>query len=153
MQVRHGFLSNPAEATPVITCPPATDTPSAAGKNVFVSYGRADALDSCRRLTDALRQHGHLVWMDLDNIDKGGLFDVRIEQGIRSASVLLGVMTPAAVRGESVCRDEVVFALNEGKPVVPLRAHRDVRAPLLLARRIPPTLTTQTNGNILANRA
>jgi WD40 repeat protein len=109
-------------------------TPAPAGL-VFLSYGRADALDFVRRLAVDLQQRGYRVWLDMEDIDKGGLFEVRIEQGIRSAAVVAAVMTPSSVREQSVCRDEVVFALNENRVVVPLRAHPEVRPTLLLARR------------------
>jgi WD40 repeat protein len=107
-------------------------------RSVFISYGRADALDFARRLaSDLEKRGGYQVWMDLENIEKGGLFEVRIEQGIRAASVVAAVMTRHSLREESVCRDEVVFALNEGKPIVPIRADPDpnLRPTLLLCRR------------------
>src|SRR5256885_2024250 len=44
-------------------------------------------------------------------------------------------MTPGSVREQSVCRDEVVFALSNNVPVVPLRANPGVSPTLLLARR------------------
>jgi hypothetical protein len=84
---------------------------------------------------DLARMGGHRPWVDLADIEKGGTFDVRIEQGINSAKVLLAVMTPGSAREESVCRDEVVFALNRNVPVVPLLVDAAVSPPLLLARR------------------
>ena len=107
-------------------------------KSVFISYGRADALDFAKRLATDLEKRGRYeVWMDLEGIEKGGLFEVRIEQGIRLSSVILALMTPHALREESVCRDEVVFALNEGKTIVPIRvaSYPDMKPTLLLARR------------------
>jgi len=101
-------------------CPehgPTKPAGSGAGQRVFISYGR--------------------VWVDLEDIEKGGLFEVRIEQGIRSSSVVAAVMTRRSLSADSICRDEVVFALSEGKHVVPLRLDPDpdVRPTLLLARR------------------
>lgn len=111
---------------------------SGATQRVFISYGRSDALEFVERLANDLRERGgHDVWIDLDGIEKGGLFEVRIEQGIRSSSVVAAVMTRRSLAADSVCRDEVVFALSEGKHVVPLRLDPDpdVRPTLLLARR------------------
>src|ERR1700687_1700704 len=96
-------------------------TPQAApstNKNVFLSYGRADALDFTMKLARDLQQHGYFAWFDIEDIEKGGLFEVRIEQGIRQTQVFAAIMTPASVREASVCRDEVVYALNESKLVV-----------------------------------
>ena len=46
-------------------------------------------------------------------------------------------MTLGALRQDSVCRDEVVFALNEGKSVIPLKLDPspNLKPTLLLARR------------------
>ena len=107
-------------------------------QNIFISYGRQDALDFAKRLAADLQERGgHRIFIDLEDIEKGGLWEVRIEQGIRSASVLAAVMTPHSLREASVCRDEVVFALNEGKNVVPLKAdpNPNLKPSLLLARR------------------
>jgi hypothetical protein len=107
-------------------------------QRVFISYGRADALKFAQRLAaDLQRRGGHHVWLDLEGIEKGGLFEVGIERGIRESSVVAAVMTKHSLREESICRDEVVFALNEGKKVVPLRTDPDplLKPTLLLARR------------------
>src|SRR5262245_15870959 len=104
-------------------------------RSVFVSYARADALDFATRLAADLQQHGHRAWIDRDDIEKGGMFEVRIEQGIRSADVVAAVITRRSQEETSVCRDEVVFALNEGKPLLPLRLDPAARPTLLLARR------------------
>ena len=82
-----------------------------------------------------LQAQRHQVWFDRECIEKGGLFEVRIEQGIRQASVVAAIMTAGSVREESVCRDEVVFALNAGKTIVPLKVTPEVQPTLLLARR------------------
>src|SRR5215813_13889069 len=59
---------------------------SATPRSVFVSYARADALDFATRLAADLKQRGgHRAWIDHADIEKGGLFEVRIEQGIRAA--------------------------------------------------------------------
>lgn len=110
---------------------------AASNSLLFISYGRADALDFVRRLTTDIQNAGYPVWVDLASIEKGGLWEARIEEGIRSASVVLAIMTPHALRETSVCRDEIVFALNEGKVLIPVRIVADpqVQPTLLLARR------------------
>lgn len=100
---------------------------------VFISYGRADAFDFVKRLSGDLQQRDYRVWVDLENIQSGGGFDVEIEDGIRTSSLIAAILTPGSVREKSVCRKEIIFALNEGKHVVPLRAHRDVKPSLMLA--------------------
>src|ERR1035441_1381504 len=67
-------------------------------QNVFISYGRQDALEFAKRLAADLKKYGHTAFLDLESIQKGGLWEVRIEQGIRSANVLAAVMTPYSLR-------------------------------------------------------
>lgn len=56
-------------------------------QRVFISYGRADALAFAQRLAADLQRRGeHHVWLDLEGIEKGGLFEVGIERGIRESS-------------------------------------------------------------------
>jgi len=63
-------------------------------KVVFISYGRADALDFAKRLaTDLEQRGGHAAWLDLSDIEKGGEFDVRIEDGIKSSDIFAAVMS------------------------------------------------------------
>jgi sulfatase modifying factor 1 len=90
-----------------------------------------------KRLAGDLQQSGHRVFLDLEEIRQGASFDVQIEQGIRQADVLTAVMTHRSLADDSVCRDEVVFALQSGRPIVPLRVVVDanLRPTLLLARR------------------
>ena len=95
-------------------------------------------MDFAKRLAaDLQARANYRVFLDLESIEKGGLWEVRIERGIKESSVLLAVLSAHAVREESVCRDEVVFALCEGKRIIPLRQDPDpqLQPPLLLARR------------------
>ncbi len=107
-------------------------------QNVFISYGRTDGMEFVERLaSDLTHRGGHQVWFDLQNVGKGGLFEVQIERGIRECTIFAAVMSKRSLAEDSVCRDEVVYALNEGKPIVPLRIDADSEAKpsLLLARR------------------
>jgi hypothetical protein len=107
------------------------------GRLVFVSYGRADATTFAKRLADDLKRNGHRIFLDLKDIKQGETFDTRIEQGIRQADVVTAVMTQRSLAVDSVCRDEVVFALQFGRPILPLRVVKDpdLKPTLLLARR------------------
>lgn len=128
----HGQIALP----PTGSVAPASS--SAKSAQVFISYGRADAMGFAKTLAaDLERRGGYRVFLDLESIEKGGLWEVRIERGIKESAVLLAVLSPHAVREESVCRDEVVYALCVGKPIVPVRQDPNPRLqpPLLLARR------------------
>jgi WD40 repeat protein len=104
---------------------------------VFISYGRADASDFAGRLFRDLERDGFTVWMDRDRIDPGAPFDARIEAGIRGSDVVLAAMSRRSLEPDSICRDEVTFALQNYKTLVPLRIDPDpaVTPTLLLARR------------------
>lgn len=102
---------------------------------LFISYGRLDAYQFAKKLCEDLKSHGYQTWIDLENIDKGGLFEIRIENAIKKCTVLLAVMSEHSTREESVCRDEVVYALNEGKKVIPLLVIPGIKPTLLLCRR------------------
>lgn len=80
-------------------------------QRVFISYGRADALKFVRRLAADLKQHEHRVWLDLDDIEKGGLFDVRVERGIRHCTVFICLRRAGEARARSprmvaICRHD-----------------------------------------------
>jgi predicted ATPase len=106
-------------------------------QNVFISYARQDALDFARQLKGDIQNAGHSVFLDLLEIESGARWDVRLEQGIRQSDTLTAVMTVGSLRDDSICRDEVVFAINEGKSIVPVKLERtsDLKPPILLARR------------------
>jgi len=70
-----------------------------------------------------------------ERIDPGTPFDADIEEQIEECDALLAVMTHDSRRDTSVCRDEVVYALNWEKRVIPIRTAEDVRPTLLLCRR------------------
>ncbi|MCD4736185.1 MAG: TIR domain-containing protein, partial [Bacteroidales bacterium] len=105
------------------------------GDNIFISYGRKDAVDFARNIRKDLINNGYEVWMDETDIEAGGLWEVRIEKGIYSARVVLAVITPHSVRETSVCRDEIIFAINNGKEVIPLKIDTQVYTTLMLSRR------------------
>ncbi|MFA4876444.1 MAG: toll/interleukin-1 receptor domain-containing protein [Methanoregula sp.] len=114
---------------------------------VFISYGRKqDEVDLVTRLKKDLLNskitscQDPLVpyaFLDLDNIDKAEVFDKKIEDKIEESTVFLAVISPHAIRKESICRDETMYAYNNQKPIVPLmfRFEKNSKLPLLLCRR------------------
>lgn len=102
---------------------------------VFISYGHADGTDFAQRLCQDLRRSGQEVWWDEEGIRAGARWDARIERAISQARVLLAVLTPHSVREDSVCRDEVEFALLLARPVIPARVSVEARPSLRLVRK------------------
>lgn len=110
---------------------------SGKGRSVFISYDREDALEHAKGLAHDLKKRGdHTVFLDLENIPKGGRWDAEIERCIRQSSVVLALLTRCAVHNDSISRDEVLWARKYGKCIVPLLFDPDpqLELPLLLAR-------------------
>ena len=97
----------------------------------FVSYAREDR-DIALRLTDDLRAAGVDVWIDHRNIRGGDPWDEAVETALRQSPTMLVILSPDAVQSRSVM-DEVSYALEEGKRVVPV-LHRACKIPLRMRR-------------------
>lgn len=120
-----------------VTCPKC-GADAAAGPRclVFISYGREEPTEEfVDRLAQDLEQAGVCqVFYDRRGIKEGQQWDSALEDSIRDSSEVLAVMTHYALRGQSVCRNEVVLAFMEQKVIIPLRKEEGVRPNLLLCR-------------------
>lgn len=122
---------------------PTPDAPSASlpRPKVFISYGRADAKELVDRLCVDLAKAGFDVWRDTQEIRAGADWQAQILDGLRSAQVVIAVMSPHAVRTsttstdqvDSVCLSEIAYALYDPPPrrVVPVMA-ASCKPPLFL---------------------
>jgi hypothetical protein len=97
----------------------------------FVSYSRSDAEFAVRLAAD-LRTAGADVWVDQLDIKAGARWDSSVEQALRQAIRVLVVLSPKAVSSQNVL-DEVSFALDEGKAIVPVLVEQ-CSVPLRLRR-------------------
>ena len=87
-------------------------------KHIFVSYAREDknfAAELCRRL----RASRLTPWQDLRNLRGGDDWQAVIDDALRSAEVLVVVMSPRATRSQYVTY-EWAFALGAGVRVIPV---------------------------------
>jgi WD40 repeat protein len=90
---------------------------------IFLSYGRIDAQELAERLEADLSVLGFDVWRDKNWISSGREWDDQVEAGLRSSQLVVAILTPHAVREQSVCRDEISFARFACKlPIVPVQA-------------------------------
>jgi len=103
--------------------------------DLFISYGHADASAFAERLKSDLQAAGYTVWWDKEGIRSGQAWDARIEGAIEECSVLLAVLTPGSVRKDSICRDEITYAMVLPRAVVAAKAAEEVRPTLALVRR------------------
>ncbi|MCW8981847.1 MAG: toll/interleukin-1 receptor domain-containing protein, partial [Altibacter sp.] len=86
--------------------------------HVFFSYSRENS-DFVLELAKKLRNAGAQVWLDQLDIKTGERWDKSIEQALSASDVLMVVLSKASVESNNVM-DEVSYALEEGKKVLPI---------------------------------
>jgi hypothetical protein len=101
------------------------------GAPAFLSYSREDS-NFVLRLAGDLKVAGAIVWLDQLEISPGEPWDRAVQDALTRCSRLLVILSPASVKSEHVM-DEVSFALEEGKTVIPV-IHRDCTIPFRLRR-------------------
>jgi hypothetical protein len=84
----------------------------------FISYASSDSAFASK-LTMDLRATKVHVWMAELDIPKGARWDREIQSALERCTQLVLVLSPAAEKSENVL-DEVAFALEENRPVIPL---------------------------------
>jgi tetratricopeptide (TPR) repeat protein len=100
----------------------------------FISYSPADALEPALRLHDALRVGPPKLdaWLDKRRLRAAFHWDSQLADALAAAKAVLFVMTPDSVGAQSRCKVEWSEALQNCKPVYPLRFDRTVSLPLQL---------------------
>ena len=97
----------------------------------FFSYARQDS-EFVLRLVKDLRAAGADVWLDQLDIGLGQHWDTAIENALGACPRHVSVLSPAAVTSQNVL-DEISFALEEQKQVIPL-LYRECTIPFRLRR-------------------
>ena len=98
---------------------------------LFFSYAR-DNSDFVLKLAKDLREAGSNLWLDQLDIKPGDRWDQSIHEALKDCETLLVILSPASVNSENVM-DEVAFALEEEKQVVPV-LYMDCSIPFRLRR-------------------
>ncbi len=96
---------------------------------IFQSYGWRDATPVAERLRHSLTALGYDVWLDRDHLRADDRdFSLALEDALRECDVVLALMSPHSVRGEggadrrsSICYNELRFAEELAKPILPVR--------------------------------
>jgi WD40 repeat protein len=101
-------------------------------EKTFLSYARQSDSAFALRLAGDLRKAGGEIWLDQLDIEAGSRWDSAIEGALQSAKNLIVVLSPASVNSHNVL-DEVSYALEEGKTVIPVLSEQCV-VPLRLRR-------------------
>ena len=97
----------------------------------FLSYAREDSAFALRLAAD-LKAAGANVWLDQLDIRPGRQWDREVEQALAMCVEMLVILSPGGVDSSNVM-DEVAFALEERKTVIPV-IQRDCRIPFRLRR-------------------
>jgi hypothetical protein len=84
----------------------------------FLSYAREDSAFALRVAGD-LKRAGAEIWLDQLDIRLGSRWDAETERAIAACDELIVILSPKAVASSSVM-DEVAFALQDQKTVIPL---------------------------------
>jgi TPR repeat protein len=102
----------------------ALDAPTA-----FFSYSREDS-DFALRLAEDLKAAGAPVWLDQLDITPGQRWARAVQDALNNCPRMLVILSPSSVASTNV-EDEVTFALEEHKTVIPI-LYRDCKVPLQL---------------------
>ena len=84
--------------------------------DIFISYSRKDK-EFVERLTQALKDQGLEVWVDLEDIRLGEDWKDRIFWGIAGAGVFIFLISPDSVTS-IMCNKEIDCAVKNGKRIV-----------------------------------
>jgi len=88
---------------------------------LFLSYGRDDHVQEVKALRDALRDRGHEVWYDEEQLGTGLDWEDRIEKGLQWCDRVVLTMTPHSVRRpDGYCLNELAKALELRKAIIPV---------------------------------
>jgi elongation factor Tu len=97
----------------------------------FVSYSRTDSEFAMRLVAD-LKSEGVKVWLDQLDIRAGVRWDGEIENALDACKQIVVILSGASVTSQNVL-DEINFAIDEGKVIIPL-LKENCRVPFRLRR-------------------
>ncbi len=98
-------------------------------QTAFFSYSRDDS-EFALRLAEDLKAAGANVWLDQLDIAPGQRWARAVQDALNSCQRLLVILSPSSVSSTNV-EDEVAFALEEHKTVIPV-FYRDCKVPFQL---------------------
>ncbi len=101
-------------------------------QKIFFSYSRIDGSDFALKLAIDLKKQGYDVWIDQEDIRAGTEWDLEVEKALETCDCVLYIETAKSVESNNVL-DEVYYALEQKKKVIPLIVH-DSKTPFRLQR-------------------
>jgi hypothetical protein len=91
-------------------------------ESFFLSYSRSDERFALRLATD-LRARGVAMWIDQLDIRPSEHWDRAVERAVSSCRGLVVVLSPRSAQSDNVA-DEISFAIDSGKSVLPVMIER-----------------------------
>ncbi|MEO1162271.1 MAG: TIR domain-containing protein [Chloroflexota bacterium] len=85
---------------------------------LFISYAHVDKVIVKDWIVDNLQVADHTVWID-DALMPGRKWRTQLAEAIVQSDALLFTISPESVRSK-VCREEVEYAIAQGKPIIPV---------------------------------
>jgi hypothetical protein len=101
-------------------------------KKIFFSYSRVDGAGFSLKLAQDLKNAGFNIWIDQQDIRAGTEWDLEIEKALETCDCLLFIESERSVVSNNVL-DEVYYAVDHGKKVIPVVYH-DSKTPYRLQR-------------------
>lgn len=98
-------------------------------QTAFFSYSRDDS-EFALRLAEDLKAAGASVWMDQLDLVGGQRWAEAVQEALEKCPRVLAILSPSAITSPNVM-DEVTFALDERKTVIPV-LYRDCKVPYRL---------------------
>lgn len=91
--------------------------------DVFISYSRKD-ISEVLAIKQAIERKvkGIRIWFDINGIESGDEFEDKIIKAINNSKYVLFALSPNSI-GSQWTKDEVMYAKNTGKKVVPILLH------------------------------
>ena len=108
-----------------------TETSPAEAGTYFLSYSRSDQ-EFALRLAAFVRSHGISLWVDQLDIRPSEHWDRAIERAVNNCRGIVVILSPRSVASDNVA-DEISFALDGGKSVLPVMIER-CNLPLRITR-------------------
>ncbi len=117
---------------------------------IFISYSRSDSV-FVLKLEEDLTKAGIDIWLDQKKIAVGKLWDREINKALKSSGILILVISPNSADSDNVA-NEVLFAINKGKTVIPILIEQTDDIPFNWERfqRIDLTKDYEKGLNVLA---
>lgn len=115
--------------------------------DIFISYRRDGGAQYARILQLMLIQRGYKVFLDYDEL-RDGTFSDRIKSAIKDAPVFMPILSAGSMKrcandGDWV-RKEILLAVQEGKPIVPINPDRTFDG---VPEEAPDVLRNAIEGN------